>query len=381
MAFSATHPRAADTREVARRILRSGAPLELRMEGASMEPSIRRSQNVRVRQERPPSSGDVVLIDGRDGFVVHRLVGWVWLPTGGRWIHRGDADDAGVGLAAPESILGLVTTEPGSEKVAPRPVRGGSGGLAGALLALVQRRAENAWFGLAAPPVPPAATLPPPFPRLDRAEEEEMAERYDAAPAESLARLAELDRLLYGTAPGRTLELGCGTGRALRPLLAAGVAAFGIDRSLAMLRRAHHVHGVPCAGARGEALPVRDAAFDTVISANGAMHCMEWRLAFAEAARVLRPGGRFAFHVYPADAVRPRAYQELRRLAGRTPPGDPDLGVHDLGAIADAVRGAGFEHVRIHAMRNVRVRPWLVPLPTRWWRMATHVVFEAIRTA
>ena len=36
---------------------------------------------------------------------------------------------------------------------------------------------------------------------------------------------------------GRALELGCGTGRILLELLAAGVEAIGVDRSLPMLRR------------------------------------------------------------------------------------------------------------------------------------------------
>jgi SAM-dependent methyltransferase len=39
---------------------------------------------------------------------------------------------------------------------------------------------------------------------------------------------------------GRALELGCGTGRILLELLAAGVVAIGVDRSLPMLRRLRH---------------------------------------------------------------------------------------------------------------------------------------------
>ncbi|HEX3124075.1 MAG TPA: class I SAM-dependent methyltransferase [Rhodanobacteraceae bacterium] len=39
------------------------------------------------------------------------------------------------------------------------------------------------------------------------------------------------------TRGGRALELGCGTGRILLELLAAGVDAIGVDRSLPMLRR------------------------------------------------------------------------------------------------------------------------------------------------
>lgn len=37
--------------------------------------------------------------------------------------------------------------------------------------------------------------------------------------------------------PGRVLELGCGTGRVLLPLLADGIEIIGIDRSLPMLKR------------------------------------------------------------------------------------------------------------------------------------------------
>ena len=49
---------------------------------------------------------------------------------------------------------------------------------------------------------------------------------------------------------GPTLELGCGTGRILLELLAAGVDAFGADRSLPMLRRLRRD-----AAARGLAAP------------------------------------------------------------------------------------------------------------------------------
>ena len=50
--------------------------------------------------------------------------------------------------------------------------------------------------------------------------------------------------------PGAALELGCGTGRILLELLAAGIDAIGVDRSLPMLRRLRRD-----AGARGLAPP------------------------------------------------------------------------------------------------------------------------------
>ena len=42
---------------------------------------------------------------------------------------------------------------------------------------------------------------------------------------------------------GRVVELGCGSGRVLRGLLAAGIDAVGIDRSLPMLRQARRALG------------------------------------------------------------------------------------------------------------------------------------------
>ena len=57
-----------------------------------------------------------------------------------------------------------------------------------------------------------------------------------------------LARQLRGRAPLRILELGCGSGRLLVPLLRDGHAVLGIDRSTAMLRRcAERMATKPCA--------------------------------------------------------------------------------------------------------------------------------------
>ena len=71
---------------------------------------------------------------------------------------------------------------------------------------------------------------------------------------------------LVSGARGRTLDLGCGTGRNL-PLLPPGIVAIGLDPSWHVLvrarRRAPHVALVM---GSAEALPVRAASFDTVLS-------------------------------------------------------------------------------------------------------------------
>ena len=115
---------------------------------------------------------------------------------------------------------------------------------------------------------------------------------YDAA-------MAVLERLGLGPwrlwlaegASGRTLDLGCGTGRNL-PLLPAGARAVGVDpcaQSLARARR--RAPAALLVQARAEALPFRDGAFDTVASGLVLCSVTDPRAAAAEMLRVLAPGG------------------------------------------------------------------------------------------
>jgi ubiquinone/menaquinone biosynthesis C-methylase UbiE len=115
---------------------------------------------------------------------------------------------------------------------------------------------------------------------------------YDAA-------MAVLERLGLGPwrlwlaegASGRTLDLGCGTGRNL-PLLPAGARAVGVDPCAQSLGRARR--RAPAAllvQARAEALPFRDGAFDTVASGLVLCSVIDPPAAAAEMLRVLAPGG------------------------------------------------------------------------------------------
>src|SRR5687767_15882003 len=82
-------------------------------------------------------------------------------------------------------------------------------------------------------------------------------------------------------ADGAVLELGCGTGRIAMPLGRAGVSLVGIDRSAAMLSRAHRrVRRARLGGrvslVRGDirALPFPAAAFSAVIAAYGVLQSL-----------------------------------------------------------------------------------------------------------
>jgi ubiquinone/menaquinone biosynthesis C-methylase UbiE len=97
---------------------------------------------------------------------------------------------------------------------------------------------------------------------------------------------------LVGGARGRTLDLGCGTGRNL-PLLPPDARAVALDPSREALERARRrAPAVPLVQARAEALPFRDGTFDTILS--GLVFCSvgEPGRGLAEVRRVLRADGQ-----------------------------------------------------------------------------------------
>lgn len=149
----------------------------------------------------------------------------------------------------------------------------------------------------------------------------------ESLPGDTTARFAGLGNpLRIGPIPaGATvIDIGCGAGMDL--LLAArrtgpGGKAIGIDATAAMRERA--LAGARADGVedrveiregRAEALPVDDASVDVVIS-NGVINLTpDKSAAFAEIARVLRPGGR----LYLADVAIDEELSDRARS-------DPDL--------------------------------------------------------
>jgi demethylmenaquinone methyltransferase/2-methoxy-6-polyprenyl-1,4-benzoquinol methylase len=104
--------------------------------------------------------------------------------------------------------------------------------------------------------------------------------------------------------PGdRVLDLGCGTGK-LGELLAANCRVVGVDVSSEMLRLAARDRhgGAGFVQASAFRLPFRPATFDGCVSGFVLRNLDDLPAAFAEMARVLRPGARVAL----VDITEPR---------------------------------------------------------------------------
>ena len=109
--------------------------------------------------------------------------------------------------------------------------------------------------------------------------------------------LQTLSRLV-GAGPGTCLDLGCGTGVAIPWLLQRGWRVVGVDLSGDQLRVARQRAagpGVILIAANAVALPFADRSFDAVVSVLTHTDLDDPEVAFAEAARVLRRGGRLSY--------------------------------------------------------------------------------------
>jgi len=174
------------------------------------------------------------------------------------------------------------------------------------------------------------------------------------------AYAADMAALVAGLSPGAVLETACGSGavtRVLAPRL--GPAAFYVatDLNQPMLdyaaARQGHDSRIEWLQADALDLPFDDAAFDVVFCQFGAMFFPDRTAGFAEARRVLKPGGRFVFSVW--DRIEENAFaDDVTQALAEVFPHDPPRfmartphGYHDTTQIRDDVSRAGFTHIAI----------------------------------
>src|SRR4051794_4241701 len=155
-------------------------------------------------------------------------------------------------------------------------------------------------------------------------------------------------------APGSVLEVAAGTGAVTRELAARlpdDVVITATDLNQPMLDHAAAqgtTRPVVWRQADVMALPFDDESFDVVVCQFGAMFFPDRPAAFAEVARVLRPGGRFVFNVWGriddnelieviAEAVGSAFGEDPPEFMSRVP-----YGYHDAELIAADLAAGGF---------------------------------------
>jgi SAM-dependent methyltransferase len=155
-------------------------------------------------------------------------------------------------------------------------------------------------------------------------------------------------------APRRVLEVACGTGvvtRALDAALDPGATLVATDLNPAMLaqgQREGTTREVAWREADAQALPFEDGAFDLVVCQFGVMFFPDRPAAFAEARRVLAPGGTLLFNSWDRIEANDFADVVTRALADWCPEDPPRFlartphGYHDVEAIARDLAAGGF---------------------------------------
>ena len=146
--------------------------------------------------------------------------------------------------------------------------------------------------------------------RKNRERWDRISDRYQAEHADQLSRwdegwgvwnVPEAELNVLGDVRDKdVLELGCGAAQRAIRLALRGARCTGLDNSAKQLQHARRLMaeaGVdfPLVHASAEAVSLPDASFDLVFCDHGAMQFADPRRTVPEVARLLRPGGRFAF--------------------------------------------------------------------------------------
>ena len=220
-----------------------------------------------------------------------------------------------------------------------------------------------------------AALAPDPvaFRALEHAGWQGAARHYDDAFG-SLTRQA-VDPLLDSAevrSGARTLDVASGPGYAAAGAAARGARVAALDFSSAMVELARSQNPeIEFREGDAEALPFPEGSFDALVMNFGMLHLAQPERAVAEAFRVLRAGGRFAFTVWakPEEAVGFGIILDAIRKHGNPdvplPPGPPFFRFSDASECDKILKIAGF--------RNVDVRK----VPQVWRFSASRLLFEA----
>lgn len=202
---------------------------------------------------------------------------------------------------------------------------------------------------------------------------------YDQAIVPALADTHRAVRSLLGDVDGaRALDLGCGTGVLAQMLAEGGATVTAVDLAphmveLAQRRLAAFPSVERVAVMDAQALQLPDAAFDVVGASLSLMFCPDHAAAFAQARRVLRPGGRLAMACWatPDECETVTVARVTAAFAtGPAPTGTPTgQSLGDGVVLRGLLEGAGFRDIEM-TKRGMRLR---YPGADALWQAMLHV--------